>query len=156
MLMSHARNGDEFRTPRHCGSPANVEVLAFVILVNPKPVWNSWTLACYHGMASTSWGKKYCPIWCMLWYKLLTNQSFSQEASWFHQGNMSPLWTKRYSSPLLPLNFFPGVNIEQQECCVCFWNFWGFVWTFLYINWVLQTFYVHNSNLNYMHILQCI
>ena len=38
MLMSHARNGDEFRTPRHRGSPANVEVLAFVILVNPKPV----------------------------------------------------------------------------------------------------------------------
>ena len=29
-----------------------------------------------------------------------------------------------------------SVNIEQQECCVKFWNFSGFVWTFLYINWV--------------------
>ena len=29
-----------------------------------------------------------------------------------------------------------SVNIEQQECCVMFWNFLGFVWTFLYINWV--------------------
>ena len=29
-----------------------------------------------------------------------------------------------------------SVNIEQQECCVEFWNFLGFVWTFLYINWV--------------------
>ena len=27
-----------------------------------------------------------------------------------------------------------SVNIEQQECCVQFWNFSGFVWTFLYIN----------------------
>ena len=27
-----------------------------------------------------------------------------------------------------------SVNIEQQECCVKFWNFSGFVWTFLYIN----------------------
>ena len=38
MLMSHARNGDEFRTPWHQISPENVEVLAFVILVNRKPV----------------------------------------------------------------------------------------------------------------------
>ena len=36
------------------------------------------------------------------------------------------------------------VNIEQQECCVQFWNFLKFVWTFLYINWVFQAFYVHN------------
>ena len=26
------------------------------------------------------------------------------------------------------------VNIEQQECCVNFWDFLGFAWTFLYIN----------------------
>ena len=31
---------------------------------------------------------------------------------------------------------FSSVNIEQQECCVKFCNFLGFVWTFLYINWV--------------------
>ena len=48
---------------------------------------------------------------------------------------------------------FSSVNIEQQECCVQFWNFSGFVWTFLHINWVYQAFYVHNSVLNYMHIL---
>ena len=28
-----------------------------------------------------------------------------------------------------------SANIEQQECCVKFWNFLGSVWTFLYINW---------------------
>ena len=29
---------------------------------------------------------------------------------------------------------FSGVNIEQQESSVKFWNFPGFVWIFLYIN----------------------
>ena len=36
MLISYARNGDEIRKPRHRGSRANADVLAFVILVNPK------------------------------------------------------------------------------------------------------------------------
>ena len=35
---------------------------------------------------------------------------------------------------------FSRVNIEQQECCVKFWNFSGFVWTFLCINWVFNAF----------------
>ena len=50
------------RRCRHRGSPANVDVLAFVILVNPKFVWNSWNLACYHGAASTYCGKKIVPF----------------------------------------------------------------------------------------------
>ena len=29
---------------------------------------------------------------------------------------------------------FSRVNIEQQECSVNFWDFSGFVWTFLCIN----------------------
>jgi hypothetical protein len=29
---------------------------------------------------------------------------------------------------------FSSINIEQQECCVNFWDFSGFAWTFLYIN----------------------
>ena len=52
--------------------------------------------------------------------------------------------------------FFSRVNIEQQECCVNFCDFSGFVWTFLCIKWVFYAFYVHNSNLNYKHMLQCI
>ena len=32
------------------------------------------------------------------------------------------------------------VNIEQQECCVNFWEFLGFVWTSLCINWVFNAF----------------
>ena len=49
--------------------------------------------------------------------------------------------------------FFSRVNIEQQECCVSFCYFSGFVWKFLCINCVFNAFYVHNSNLNYMHML---
>ena len=33
-----------------------------------------------------------------------------------------------------------SVNIEQQECCVNFWDFSGFVWTFLCIKWVFNAF----------------
>ena len=33
-----------------------------------------------------------------------------------------------------------SVNIEQQECCVIFCDFSGFVWTFLCINWVFNAF----------------
>ena len=51
---------------------------------------------------------------------------------------------------------FSRVNIEQQECCVNFCDFSGFVCTFLCINKVFNAYYVNNSNLNYMHMLQCI
>ena len=36
--------------------------------------------------------------------------------------------------------FFSHVNIEQQECCVNFCVFSGFVWTCLCINWVINAF----------------
>src|SRR3954469_9315908 len=35
---------------------------------------------------------------------------------------------------------FSRVNIEQQECCVNFCDFSGFVWTFLCMNRVLSAF----------------
>ena len=50
---------------------------------------------------------------------------------------------------------FSSVKIEQQESCVKFWDFSEFISIFLYINLVFQAFYVHNSNLNYTHMLQC-
>ena len=55
-------------------------------------------------------------------------------------GNVPPLGTKRYPLPLIAFNFFSRVNIEQQECCVNFCDFSGFVWTFLCINWVFNAF----------------
>ena len=79
-------------------------------------------------------------IWGRFGYKLLENQSFSQQAWWFSVGNVPPLGTKRYPLPLIAFMFFSHVNIEQQECCVIFSDFSGFVWTFLCIYWVFNAF----------------
>ena len=49
-------------------------------------------------------------------------------------GNASTLGAKPYPLPLIASKFFSRVNIEQQECCVNFCDFLGFVWTFLCIN----------------------
>ena len=36
----------------------------------------------------------------------------------------------------LPPDFLYRGNIELYECPVKFWNYFGFVWPFLYMNWV--------------------
>ena len=41
----------------------NIEILCFYILVNPKLVWYSWNLACYHGMAPDMLLYFSCPFW---------------------------------------------------------------------------------------------
>ena len=51
--------------------------------LNPKLVWNSWNLACYHEAASTCRGKKYCPIWGRFGDMLLTNQSSHNKPNGF-------------------------------------------------------------------------
>ena len=159
MLRSHARNGNEFQTPGHRWLPAKH--------------WDAWFL--YSSKSKThlkfmklgmlSWSGinmpwyKFCPIWGRFGYTLLTNQSFSQQAWWFSVENVPPLLMKRYPLPLFAFKFFfSRGNIEQQECCVIFFDFSRFVCTFLCTNWVFNAFmiYVHNSNLNYMRMLQCI
>ena len=156
MLRSHARNGNEFQTPGHRWLPAKN--------------WDAWYLISFKSKTRLEFMKlcmlsrsginmplyKFCPSWGRFGYRLPTNRSFSQQAWWFLVGNVPPLWTKRYPLPLIAFKFFSRVNIEQQESCVIFCDFSGFVWTFLCINWVFNAFYVHNSNLNYMHILMCI
>ena len=139
MLMSHARNGNEFQTPGHRWLPAKQ--------------WDAWFLNSsksktrlkFLKLGMQSWSGinmpwyKFCPIWGRFWYMLLTNQSFSQQAWWFSVGNVPPLGTKRYPLPLIA-SIFSRVNIEQQECCVNFCDFSGFVWTSLCINWVFNAF----------------
>ena len=41
----------------------NIEMPDFLILVNPKLVWNSWNLARYHGMAPDRLWHFSCPFW---------------------------------------------------------------------------------------------
>ena len=153
---SHARDGIEIQTPGH-----------YWLLAKHWDAWflnssKSKTRLKFMKLGMLSWSGidmpwyKFCPIWGRFGYMLFTNRSFSQQAWWFSVGNVPPLGTKRYPLPLILFKFFSRVNIEQQECCVNFCDFSGFVWTFLCINWVFNAFYVHNSNLNYMHMLQCI
>ena len=49
-------------------------------------------------------------------------------------GNVTPLWAKRQSLPLLALYFSSTGNIDQQEIRAKILNYLGFVWPFLYIN----------------------
>ena len=150
MLRSHARNGNEFQTPGHRWLPAKH--------------WDAWFLNSsksktrlkFMKLGMLSWSGinmpwyKFCPIWGRFGYMLLTTSMmvFGRERPTFGDETIS---IASYC-----FQIFSHVNIEQQECCVNFCDFSGFVWTFLCINWVFNAFYVHNSNLNYMHMLQCI
>ena len=140
MLRSHARNGNEFQTPGHRWLPAKH--------------WDAWFLNSsksktrlkFMKLGMLSWSGinmpwyKFCPIWGRFGYMLLTKWSFSQQAWWFSVGNFPPLGTKRYPLPLIAFKFFSCVNIEQQECCVNFCDFSGFLRTFVCINWVFNAF----------------
>ena len=83
---SHAKNENKIQTSGHRYLAENIEKLGFKILVNPKHAWKSWNLAWYHVMVVPCCGKKNWPNRNKFWYKLLANQSFSQEGSWFWEG----------------------------------------------------------------------
>ena len=133
MLRSHARNGNEFQTPCHRHSAANIEILGFYILVNPKLIWNSWNLACYYGAASTWCGKIIVPFGAGLGISFSQTLASHNKRDGFGR-ECATFGDERKSVASYYFQKIPSVNIEQQECCVQFWNFSGFVWTFLYIN----------------------
>ena len=117
----------------------NIEMPGFSILVNPKLVWNSWNLACYHGVASTCRGTNFVPFGAGLGICFSQTRASHNKHDGFGR-ERATFGTKRYPLPLIALKFFSCVNIEQQECCVNFCDFSGFVWTFLCINWVFNAF----------------
>ena len=139
MLRSHERNGDEFQTPCHHLSVANIEILGFKILVNPKLVWNSWNLPCYHGAESTCRGKIFVPFGASLGICFSQTKASHNKHDGF--GRERPTFgDETISIASYCFENFPRVNIGKQECCVNFCDFSGFVWTFLCINWVFNTF----------------
>ena len=117
----------------------NIEMPGFQIIVNPKLVWNSWNLACYHGAASTWSGKFFLPFGAGLGICFSQTRAPHNKHDGF--GRERPTFGDETIS-LAPYCFqiFCRVNIEQQECCVNFCDFLGFVWTFLCINWVFNAF----------------
>ena len=92
MLRSHARNGNEFRTPGHRWLPAKH--------------WDAWFLNSsksktrlkFMKLGMLSWSGInmpwyiLCPIWGRFGYMLLTNRSFSQQAWWFSVGKRPTFW----------------------------------------------------------------
>ena len=136
MLRSHATNGNEFHTPCHRHSAANIEIPGFWILVNPKLIWNSWNLARYHGAASTCHGENFVPFGAGLGISFSQTRASHNKHDGFGR-ERATFGDETISVASYCFQNFPSVNIEQLECCVQFWIFSGFVWIFLYINLVL-------------------
>ena len=85
-------------------------------------------------MAATCHGKNIVPFVAGVGYKLLANQSFSHNKP---DGFGRVHATLGDETICVASSYFQNVsrvNIEQHECCVNFWDFSGFAWTFLYIN----------------------
>ena len=123
MLRSHGRNGNECQTPCRHHSVANIEIPGFLILVNPKLVWNSWNLVCYHGAASRCRGN-FFPFGTGL------GISFSQTRASHNKLDGFGRERATFGDEMISVAYhcfqkISSVNIEQKECCVQSWIFWG-------------------------------
>ena len=112
-------------------------------------------LACYHGAASTCRGNFFAPFGASL------SICFSQTRASHNKTDGSvrehfTLLGETISIASSRFQFSPSVNIEQQECCVNFVIFRGSFGQFYALIEFFQCIYVHNLNLNYMHMIQCI
>ena len=117
----------------------NIQMPGFEILVNPKLVWNSWNLACYHGAASTCRGNFFVPFGAGLGISFSQTRASHNKPDGF--GRERPtLGDETISAASYCFQKISSLNREQQECCVNFCDFPGFVWTFLCINWVFNAF----------------
>ena len=117
----------------------NVEILGFKVLVNPKLIWNSWNLACYHGAASTCRGKFFVPFGAGLGICFSQTRASHNKHDGFDRERPT-FGDETICIASYCFRKFSCVNIEQQECCVNFCDFSGFVWTFLCIYWVFDAF----------------
>ena len=139
MRRSHARNGNECQTHCHRHSAANIEIPGYKIIVNPKLVWNSWNLACYHGAASPCHGKFFVPFGAGLGICFSQTRASHNKHDGF--GRERPTFgDETISIASYYFRSFSRVDIEQHECCVNLCDFSGYVWTFLCINWVFNAF----------------
>ena len=108
--------------------------LVFKITVNSKLAWKSWNLGWCHFMAPTCCGKKIGRIGTSFDISFLQIGASLMKACGFERENVT-FCAKRHTLP--PRSwFFYRANIELYECRVKNWNYSGFVWPFLYINWV--------------------
>ena len=107
MHRSHARNENEFQTPGNRWLPTKHWGAWFLNSSKSKTHLKFMKLGMLSCSGTNMPWYRFCPIWGMFGYMLLTNRSFSQQAWWFSIGNVPPLGTKWYPLPLIALNFFP-------------------------------------------------
>src|SRR3990170_8541771 len=89
--------------------------------------------ACYHGAALTCRGKFFVPFGAGL--GICFSQTRASHSKHDGFGRERPTFgDETISIASYCFQKFSRVNIEQQECCVNFCDFSGFVWTFLCIN----------------------
>ena len=124
-IRSHARNENECQTPWHRRLAANIEIHGFKILVNRKIIWNSWNLTWYDGTAATCNGKNIVPFGAGVGISFSQTRASLRTSLMVSVGYVPPWGTKQYRSPLIAFKKNPRINIEQQECRVKFWNFFG-------------------------------
>ena len=135
MLRSHARNGNEVQTPGQCWLSAKH--------------WDTWLLNSSNSRTRLKFMTPGMVSWNdinMLWKKIVPFGAglgicFSQTRASHNKhdgfGRERPTFgDETISIASYCFQKISSFNIEQQECCVKIWNFLGFVWTFLYINWV--------------------
>ena len=117
----------------------NIEMPGFKILVNPKLVWNSWNMACYHGAASTCRGTNYIPFGAGLGICFSQARASHNKHGCF--GRERPTFgdkTITIASYCFQI-FFLCQHRTTGVFCEFLW-FSGFVWTLLCINWVFNAF----------------
>ena len=140
MLRSHARNGNKCQTPCHDHSAANIEIPAFQILLNPNSseIHETWhAIMEQHQHAVVNFLSHLGQVWGYASHK--PGICFSQTRASHNKPDGFGRERPTFGDEMISIASYcfqkiSSVNIEQQECCVQFWKFLGFVWTFLYIN----------------------
>ena len=150
MLRSHARNGNEFQTPGQCWFPAKHWEKLYLNTSkskNSSEIHETWHANMeWHQYAVVQNLSHLGQVWVWATHKpeLLTTSMmvFGRERPTFGDETVS----------IASYSFQIYLSCQHRTTGVLC-DFLGFVWTFLCINWVFNAFYVHNSNLNYMHML---
>ena len=96
-------------------------------------------LACYHGVASTCRAKFFVPFGAGLGISFSQTRASHNKRHGFGR-ERATFGDQTISVASYCFQIFSSVNIEQQECCVNFCDFSGFVWTYLCISWVFSAF----------------
>ena len=151
---SYARDVNEIQTSGRRGSAGNIEKLGFLIPVNPKHAWKSWNLAWCHDMAPTFCGNFFGWTGTSFGISFLQTGASLKKARGSER-NVSPPCAKRHTyTAFSRLNFLHRQIRPNRSIMLNFGIISGSFGLFIH-QLSFWAFNVHNSNLNYKHMLQC-